>query len=307
MENSFIPSLYQNSNQTSPWQIVSQPTVRQVRAQTEKCMDQNNAKHAGIQDCRMNHFMNGGSFNDNWTIEKTISYLNSTDPWSYTPKRYLNTSRQYGVIDDYPPGGYVWQFPSKNEHNATNEVKKRMLKLKQHDWFDKSTRALVHTYYIFNPAYNQYGYVDFLVEFTPSGFLMTSSDVKYFLSGIISSNLDYFGIFCVVLLVLATLIMIWGLVTRLHNHGIKTFKDFWVWHGSLMIIIAITCVILQLVNLFMTRDFENELRDGYLPTGLHAYNLALLQYSITCLYGVLGFLVISRVCILMFSFRLTLF
>lgn len=307
MENSFIPSLYENSNQTSPWHIVSQPTVRQVRAQTEKCMDQNNAKHAGIQDCRMNHFMNGGSFNDNWTIEKTISYLNSTDPWSYTPKRYLNTSRQYGVIDDYPPGGYVWQFPSKNEHNATNEVKKRMLKLKQHDWFDKSTRALVHTYYIFNPTYNQYGYVDFLVEFTPSGFLMTSSDVKYFLSGIISSNLDYFGIFCVVLLVLVTLIMIWELVTKLHNHGIKTFKDFWVWHTSLMIIIAITCVILQLVNLFMTRDFENELRDGYLPTGLHAYNLALLQYSITCLYGVLGFLVISRVCILMFSFRLTLF
>ena len=307
MENSFIPSLYQNSNQTSPWQIVSQPTVRQVRAQTEKCMDQNNAEHAGIQDCRMNHFMNGGSFNDNWTIEKTISYLNSTDPWSYTPKRYLNTSRQYGVIDDYPPGGYVWQFPSKNEHNATNEVKKRMLKLKQHEWFDKSTRALVHTYYIFNPSYNQYGYVDFLVEFTPSGFLMTSSDVKYFLSGIISSNLDYFGIFCVVLLVLVTLIMIWELVTKLHNHGIKTFKDFWVWHTSLMIIIAITCVILQLVNLFMTRDFETELRDGYLPSGLHAYNLALLQYSITCLYGVLGFLVISRVCILMFSFGLTLF
>lgn len=73
-----------------------------------------------------------------------------------------------GILDAYSGGGYVCPIVPP-VRNVKNKVIRKIRNFKKTNWIDKSTRALIMEFTVYNTQVNLYAYVNIIAEFQPGG------------------------------------------------------------------------------------------------------------------------------------------
>ena len=98
----------------------------------------------------------------NWErVHKAFQYHNSTD---------LNGFPLFGLYNNYWGGGYVYEMRGKMSYLQGN-----FSLLQNNSWIDRQTRAVFIEFSVYNPNINMFAVAEIIVEFLPSGTILTSS------------------------------------------------------------------------------------------------------------------------------------
>ena len=108
------------------------------------------------------------------------------NPWLYRDSVELKSAPYLGKVNTYKGGGYVFNFYCNPEKSLL-----KLQELKDHDWLDTQTRAVIVEFTVYNANSNLFGSVIMLQEFLATGVPVPSQEVKVFR---VSSYVGPFGI-----------------------------------------------------------------------------------------------------------------
>jgi hypothetical protein len=119
------------------------------------------------------------------------------------------------------------------------DIRSNITKLKESEWINRQTRAVLVEFSIYNPNINMLAVFELLIEFLPTGHLITKSRIEPFILFDIKENNSYLirQIFNVIYLICIS-IMIIKEIFNVFKYKLKYLTKFWNYVELLIIIVS---------------------------------------------------------------------
>ena len=162
-------------------------------------------------------------FNYNWSLpfksKENLTPLNKT--WWYQTRSELDAYPFLAELDTYFGSGYVVEiFPSWNN-------KEFLHILKEKQWIDRHTKAIIIEFTLFNAATNYFNSMTIVLEFPPGGGCIPFHSITTFRLFRQEGSYEFITIVCEVLFLLLMILFTICEARLLYRTGWSYFKEFW--------------------------------------------------------------------------------
>ena len=277
LQNTYAPYLFRQNHQDSQWQLQAASPLLQQRASPVNCPAKCVlSKHTNLTDC---YSVKSGS---NWLlwyskdqVWRESKHIVGAGNWPLSASTFGGSSSLQGVRD------------------VISDLKKRI-------WFDGHTRRIQNQFVMINKPAGLYSFFQLDIRIPVSGYADVKSIVNVFPISIRNPNLQYFGYFCMALLTVVLLVMAWK---TMRSASLMSLTEFWFLQKLLFILLCLASLTLQVYDIVTVQEYTEE---------LHAGNIGEVPYGITVnlskqLFGVAMFLLLIRVCLMLFLFFIPLY
>ncbi|XP_054845999.1 polycystin-2 [Eublepharis macularius] len=223
--------------------LLGVPRIRQLKVRNGSCSIPEDLKDE-IKECY-----------DVYSVgnEDTAPFgLRNGTAWTYTSEKDMNGSSDWGLIATYSGGGYYQDLSrSREETSALLGV------LKNNLWLDRGTRATFIYFSVYNANINLFCIVRLLVEFPPTGGLLTSWQFQPVKLIHYISTFDFFLAACEILFCLFVLYYVVEEILEIHIHRLYYFRSLWNCLDVLIIVLSVAAVG---VNIYRTSTVDKLLK-----------------------------------------------
>ena len=153
-----------------------------MQSKIEICVED----YSMLREDQNNYTYGWRAFNSSY--KPTYSWERVYRAFQYRTVSDLNGYPVIGSYNSYWGGGYVYEMRGQKSYLQGN-----VTLLQLNNWIDRQTRAVIVEFSIFNPNINLVGVAEIIVEFLPTGSILTSSrfdPINLF------TNLSLFQIIC---------------------------------------------------------------------------------------------------------------
>ncbi|XP_061439044.1 polycystin-2 isoform X2 [Rhineura floridana] len=224
--------------------LLGVPRIRQLKVRNGTCSIPEDLKDE-IKDCY-----------DVYSVgnEDTAPFgpLNGT-AWTYTSEKDLNGSSHWGLIATYGGAGYYQDLSRSREETST-----LIAGLKNNLWLDRGTRATFIDFSVYNANINLFCIVRLLVEFPPTGGLLTSWQFQPVKLIHYLSTFDFFLAACEIVFCLFILYYVVEEILEIHIHRLFYFKSLWNCLDVLIIVLSLAAIG---INIYRTSTVDRLLKE----------------------------------------------
>ena len=181
-----------------------------------------------------------GDFDRSWQKPKNFQDTpipHYMKPWRYQDSTTLDSPPMWAALDVYPGGGYVVElFPRWNNSIILS-------RLKQQQWLDRLSRALIIEFTLFNPSTNLFNFVAIVFEFPPSGGLVHFHSVLSFQLFRPTLTTDsWFLILCELTYFFFMFLFLVRAVKQIYRKRCSYFGEFWNLVEITVLILAVLAI-----------------------------------------------------------------
>ena len=176
-------------------------------------------------------------------------------PWRYSSPEELNNLPSWTQHNRYDGGGYVLDLG----YDKPTAI--RMMEgVKDKDWIDRRTRAVLLEFQVLNLNTNLMSIVTYHYEVLPFGFGLTYEKIDT-IKMFNFQNLSYsFYITCQLLFMLVVLVYVFILLARLYRQGCAFLKRIWNWIDIAQIMSASLAIVFYVIKVKFMHDSIQELQ-----------------------------------------------
>ncbi|KAM6440102.1 polycystin-2 isoform 3-T3 [Liasis olivaceus] len=215
--------------------LLGVPRIRQLKVRNASCSIPEDLKDE-IKDCY-----------DVYSVanEDTAPFgLRNGTAWTYTSEKDLNGRSHWGLIATYSGAGYYQDLSkSKEDTSALIAV------LKNNLWLDRGTRAVFIDFSVYNANINLFCIVRLLVEFPPTGGLVTSWQFQPVKLIHYISTFDFFLAACEIVFCLFIIYYIVEEILEIHIHRLFYFRSLWNCLDVLIITLSLAAIGLNIYQM----------------------------------------------------------
>ncbi|XP_070614130.1 polycystin-2-like isoform X2 [Erythrolamprus reginae] len=215
--------------------LLGVPRIRQLKVRNASCSIPEDLKDE-IKDCY-----------DLYSVanEDTAPFgLRNGTAWTYTGEKDLNGSSHWGLIATYSGSGYYQDLSkSKEDTSALIAVFKNNL------WLDRGTRAVFIDFSVYNANINLFCVVRLLVEFPPTGGLLTSWQFQPVKLIHYISTFDFFLAACEIVFCFFVIYYVVEEILEIHIHRLFYFRSLWNCLDVLIITLSLAAIGLNIYQL----------------------------------------------------------
>ncbi len=164
-----------------------------------------------------------------------------------------------GTYNTYWGGGYVYEMRGQKSFLEGN-----LTLLQKNNWINRFTRAVIIEFSIFNPNINLIGVAEIVVEFLPTGSILTSSRFDCIS---LFSSLSLFTVVCDVIYLLFVIYYTIQEIRELYKQGKFYFLQFWSYVEWSIIAFSWTALGLYLYKI----EVSNQVSAFFKQTSGYAY------------------------------------
>ncbi|XP_076816222.1 uncharacterized protein LOC143462076 isoform X1 [Clavelina lepadiformis] len=257
IENSLLPALYPTHKYNGDVKLwrdrifvsddvnyrVGPSRLRQLRMKPSACLTDQVLAHYKMRPC-VDHY---SIFDDDTTsygpmwIELNRTSSLEADYWKYQDAGASQAIPILAAVNTYGGGGYLADL-GVNVVTAKNTVEY----LKQHLWLDRSTRALIVEFALYNVNSDLFSTVALVAEFLPSGGIVATPYIKPFrlYSMESSSNLFVASAFVTVL----ALYYSYGTIKKIFKKRRDFFKKPWNYVAIVRVLLVMSFIGLYILS-----------------------------------------------------------
>ncbi|XP_060542950.1 polycystin-2 isoform X2 [Pantherophis guttatus] len=215
--------------------LLGVPRIRQLKVRNASCSIPEDLKDE-IKDCYDVYSV---------TNEDTAPFgLRNGTAWTYTSEKDLNGSSHWGLIATYSGSGYYQDLSkSKEDTSALIAV------LKNNLWLDRGTRAVFFDFSVYNANINLFCIVRLLVEFPPTGGLLTSWQFQPVKLIHYISTFDFFLAACEIVFCLFVIYYVVEEILEIHIHRLFYFRSLWNCLDVLIITLSLAAIGLNIYQI----------------------------------------------------------
>ncbi|KAL4239723.1 hypothetical protein ACF0H5_000526 [Mactra antiquata] len=250
--------------------------LRQFRIKEDSCKIMSTMRPA-INHCRNDY---------NWFDDDTKAYLpgwvetseeNRTildkrrdDPFVYQNSVRLKSAPYVATLQTYKGGGYVVNFERSYRRTVRN-----LTRLRQEDWLDLRTRAVILEFTVYNPNSNLFASAVLTTEFPSYGSAVARSEFKIF------RLQSYVGGFAIVVIFFEVLYCCFAIfffvrcVKKVRKEKCKYFKTFWDILEFCMLCFAVSCIVMYIFKHMLTEVAFHYLKKQSQPEFINFQSLAM--------------------------------
>ncbi|XP_048364710.1 polycystin-2 [Sphaerodactylus townsendi] len=240
--------------------LLGVPRIRQLKVRNGSCSIPEDLKD-DIKECY-----------DMYSVgnEETAPFgLRNGTAWTYTSEKDMNCSSHWGLLATYSGGGYYQDLSrSREETSALLGV------LKNNLWLDRGTRATFIDFSVYNANINLFCIIRLLVEFAPTGGLVTSWQFQPVKLIHYISSFDFFLAACKIVFCLFILYYVVEEILEIHIHRLYYFRSLWNCLDVLIIVLSVAAIG---VNIYQTSTVDKLLK-RLLENQNHFPNFEVLAY-----------------------------
>ncbi|XP_039217129.1 polycystin-2 isoform X2 [Crotalus tigris] len=215
--------------------LLGVPRIRQLKVRNASCSIPEDLKDE-IKDCY-----------DVYSVanEDTAPFgLRNGTAWTYSSEKDLNGSSHWGLIATYSGAGYYQELSkSKEDTSALIAV------LKNNLWLDRGTRAVFIDFSVYNANINLFFIVRLLVEFPPTGGLLTSWQFQPVKLIHYISTFDFFLAACELVFCLFIIYYVVEEILEIHIHRLFYFRSLWNCLDILIITLSLAAIGLNIYRI----------------------------------------------------------
>ena len=176
-------------------------------------------------------------------VYSAFQYRNSTD---------LNGFPLFGSYNNYWGGGYVYEMRGQKSYLQGN-----LSLLQNNSWIDRQTRAVIAEFSIYNPNINIFIVAEIIIEFLPSGTILTSSRFDPISLLNFYTGFALFTIACDIIYVIFIVYFMISEIRELCKQGKKYFTHFWSFVEWLIIIFSWAAVAMYAYRIYASIEISN--------------------------------------------------
>ena len=106
-------------------------------------------------------------------LDNGTEALHTTSSWVYTPRGTLDGIAHWGQLGSYGGGGYIVDLPINREISLL-----LLNELEQNNWVDRSTRAVIVEFTVYNANVNLFAFTTLLAEYATNGDCVRSTSTE---------------------------------------------------------------------------------------------------------------------------------
>ncbi|XP_053260076.1 polycystin-2 isoform X2 [Podarcis raffonei] len=173
--------------------------------------------------------------------------------WIYTNEKDLNGSSHWGLLATYSGAGYYQDLSRSRE-----ETSALIHGLKNSLWLDRGTRATFLDFSVYNANINLFCIIRLLVEFPPTGGLLTSWQFQPVKLIHYISTFDFFLAACEIVFCLFILYYVVEEILEIHIHRLFYFRSLWNCLDVLIIVLSVAAIG---INIYRTSTVDRLLKE----------------------------------------------
>ncbi|KAJ6655408.1 hypothetical protein lerEdw1_005405 [Lerista edwardsae] len=223
--------------------LLGVPRIRQLKVRNGSCSIPEDLKDE-IKDC---YDVYSASNEDT-----TPFGLRNGTAWTYTSEKSLNGSSHWGLIATYSGAGYYQDLSRSRDETAV-----LIAGLKKNLWLDRGTRATFIDFSVYNANINLFCIVRLLVEFPPTGGLLTSWQFQPVKLIHYISTFDFFLAACEIVFCLFILYYVVEEILEIHIHRLYYFRSLWNCLDVLIIGLSVSAIG---INIYRTSTVDSLLK-----------------------------------------------
>lgn len=193
------------------------------------------------------------------------------EAFSYRSAETLNSFPFEGGYNTYEGGGYVYEM-----RGPLRDIRSNITKLRELNWIDRQTRAIFIEFSIYNPNINMLAAFELLIEFLPSGSLLTTSRIDPFVlfdsSDIYRQN---FKLVVNLLFILCIILMIIKETKLILQFKLNYLRKFW---NCIELLTIITSLMGLSIYIYKIKESQNVLDYFKQTSGYGYYKMQLIQF-----------------------------
>uniref|UniRef100_A0ABM5GK99 Polycystin-2 n=1 Tax=Pogona vitticeps TaxID=103695 RepID=A0ABM5GK99_9SAUR len=223
--------------------LLGVPRIRQLKVRNGSCSIPEDLKEE-IKDCY-----------DVYSVgnEDTAPFgLRNGTAWTYTSEKDMNGSSHWGLIATYSGAGYYQDLARSREETAV-----LIAILKNNMWLDRGTRAAFIDFSVYNANINLFCIIRLLVEFPPTGGLLTSWQFQTVKLIHYISTFDFFLAACEIVFCLFIIYYIVEEILEIHIHRLFYFRSLWNCLDVLIIVLSVAAIG---INIYRTSTVDRLLK-----------------------------------------------
>lgn len=178
-------------------------------------------------------------------------------PWRYSSAEELNNFPSLAQHHLYDGGGYVLDLG----YDKPTAIR-MMEDVKDKDWIDRRTRAILLEFQVLNLNTNLMSIVTYHYEVLPFGFGLTYEKIDTIKIFNLQSITYGFYLTCQILFLLAVLVYVAIILMRLYRQGCAVFKAIWNWIDIGQIVSASLAIVFYVIKTNFMHDSIKELREN---------------------------------------------
>ncbi|XP_016849278.2 polycystin-2 isoform X2 [Anolis carolinensis] len=220
------------------------PRMRQLKVRNGSCLIPEDLQDE-IKDCYSVYSVGN---------EDTAPFgLRNGTAWTYSSEKDLHGSSYWGLIATYSGGGY-YQDLSKSREKTSDLI----AGLKNNLWLDRGTRATFIDFSVYNANINLFCIVRLLVEFPPTGGLLTSWQFQPVKLIHYISTFDFFLAACEIIFCLFIIYYVVEEILEIHIHRLFYFRSLWNCLDVLIILLSVAAIG---INIYQTSAVDRMLKE----------------------------------------------
>lgn len=223
--------------------LLGVPRIRQLKVKNGSCLIPEDLKDE-IKDCYDVYSASN---------EDTAPFgLRNGTAWTYTSEKGLNGSSHWGLIATYSGAGYYQDLSRSRDETAV-----LIASLRKNLWLDRGTRATFIDFSVYNANINLFCIIRLLVEFPPTGGLLTSWQFQPVKLIRYISTFDFFLAACEIVFCLFILYYVVEEILEIHIHRLYYFRSLWNCLDVLIIGLSVSAIG---INIYRTSTVDTLLK-----------------------------------------------
>ena len=177
----------------------------------------------------------------------SVSWANFSDlcpaPWRYVKKEKIQNSPSWGFFHVYDGGGYIADLGYSKltaDRIITN--------LRQYDWVDRQTRAVLLEFSIYNPNTGYISISTYHYEVLPTGYGNPFAKIDTLLVTSTETGFHRFYLICQLLFILMVIFFVLKEVYNIFKQKCSYFRNAWNWVQILQIIFSFLVVVFYVLK-----------------------------------------------------------
>lgn len=171
----------------------------------------------------------------------------TTDAYKYKTASELHEIPFTGEYDVYGGGGYVQDLP--NNRDTVNSVLGEITKYR---WLDRSTRAVLIEFSLYNSNINLLAYAMFSVEFTDTGTVLAKTFIQFFRPSLLTDATGTFSLLCYAAYLIAIIIATFKIVGKCREYRSKFVMVVWNVIDLITILLSYAAIAVWIVKYLET-------------------------------------------------------
>ncbi|XP_052262941.1 uncharacterized protein LOC127866462 [Dreissena polymorpha] len=250
--------------------------LRQFRIKEDSC------NILGVMEPVINHCRT----DYNWLDDDTAPYLpawrpvnekdwasleeRTDDPFVYQNSIRLKSMPYMATLRTYKGGGYVVNFERSFRRTARN-----LTRLREQDWLDLRTRAIILEFTVYNPNANLFASAIMTTEFPATGAAVPRSEFKIFRLQNYVGGFGIVVIFFEVLYCCFALLFFYRCIKKVRQLKCMYFQTFWEIMEFIMLCFAVACIVMYVFKYTLTKVAFHYLKKQSQPEFINFQSLAM--------------------------------